>query len=126
MANLDDLFPEETAVDPMPPWPPHVVIKYDKLVRDDIPDVIAATGVTPKWRTCADDTEYEARLFQKLHEEIAEFEESKSIDELADLQEVLDAIKTLKGWGHYRVTQTMEAKSRFKGKFQHRIILEEA
>ena len=57
---------------------------YNKLVRDRIPEIIEADG-----RKCEtvilSDEEYIAALDKKLSEELAEYLESGSLEELADL-----------------------------------------
>jgi predicted house-cleaning noncanonical NTP pyrophosphatase (MazG superfamily) len=45
--------------------------KFDKLVRDEIPESIEANGETPVVHTASDE-EYERRLHEKLREEKAE------------------------------------------------------
>jgi len=66
--------------------------EYDKLVRDDVPAVIESDGGTPVTHAVDGDA-YEKRLFQKLDEEVAELREDRSADELADVREVLAAIR---------------------------------
>ena len=57
---------------------------YRKLVRDRIPEIIEQSG-----RTCScsvlSDEDYLKRLDEKLNEELAEYQEDKSMEELADL-----------------------------------------
>ena len=65
--------------------------EYDKLVRDRIPEIIAAEGKTPDWD--AVDSETALRyLEQKLLEECAEYCESREAAELADVVEVVRGI----------------------------------
>ena len=59
-------------------------IQYNKLVRDRIPEIIEASGKRCVCSTLSDE-EYLARLDEKLNEELAEYQESKSMEELADL-----------------------------------------
>ena len=58
--------------------------QYNKLVRDRIPEIIKADGKTCVCETLSDE-HYLYLLDQKLNEELAEYQESKSLEELADL-----------------------------------------
>ena len=69
---------------------------YNKLVRDGIPEIIAAQGEKPIIRVM-DDKEYIISLEKKLDEEVAEYHESKEIEELADVMEVIYALCEAKG-----------------------------
>ncbi len=71
-------------------------MKYDKLVRDKIPEILASKGIKATFRTL-DETEYKEYLEKKLDEEVAEFHESKSIEELADILEVVETLCDLIG-----------------------------
>ena len=55
---------------------------YHKLVRDRIPEIIEADGKTCVCETLSDEA-YIRLLDQKLNEELAEYQESKSLEELA-------------------------------------------
>lgn len=65
--------------------------KYYKLVRDRIPEIIEANGQTCITETLSDE-EYLRLLDEKLAEELAEYQASKSLEELADLLEVMRAV----------------------------------
>lgn len=66
-------------------------MKYDKLVRDKIPEIIEGTGKKATYRILSEE-EYKAYLEKKLDEEVAEFHKSKSVEELADLEELIYAL----------------------------------
>ena len=70
---------------------------YHKLVHDRIPEIIEADGITCVCETLTDEN-YIHLLDQKLNEELAEYQESKSLEELADLLEVLQAVVKARGW----------------------------
>lgn len=100
-------------------------MKYNKLVRDNIPEHIRSKGVEPVIHT-ATDSEYWEKLKEKLAEEVQEFSESENIEELADILEVIDAIKEYKGLDSKEVQQVKEEKAVTRGKFTKRIILDES
>lgn len=66
-------------------------IQYDKLVRDKIPEVIIASGKRPITNIIPSH-EMSAALDRKLQEEVREYLESHSIEEMADMLEVLHGI----------------------------------
>ena len=68
------------------------MIEYDKLVRDRIPEIIRAAGKNPLTRTVTDAEELKRRLIDKLVEEMQEYKESGSVEEIADILEVLKGL----------------------------------
>ena len=64
---------------------------YNKLVRDRIPEIIEANGHKCETRVLNDD-EYLLELKNKLQEEVNEFLESGSVEELADILEVVHSL----------------------------------
>src|SRR3990167_2280274 len=98
-------------------------MKYNKLVRDNIPEHIRSKGVEPIIHI-ATDTEYWDKLKEKLVEEVQEFTDSESIEELADILEVVDAIQEYKKFDPNETHQIKEEKAIKRGKFTKRIILE--
>ena len=66
-------------------------VQHGKLVRDLIPEIISDAGKSCVTRTLTDD-EYLAALDTKLSEELAEYQADKSMEELADLLEVMMAV----------------------------------
>ena len=70
---------------------------FYKLVRDRILEIIEADGKTCVCETLSD-KEYIRLLDEKLSEELAEYQESKSLEELADLLEVMQAVVRARGW----------------------------
>lgn len=100
-------------------------MKYDKLVRDDIPDIIANSGKSVQFRYLIDDDEYKLALEMKLDEEVAEFHENPSIEEIADIAEVLYALIEAYGYRVIDVMQYRAAKKAEKGGFECGVYLEE-
>ena len=71
-------------------------IDYHKLVRDKIPEIIEKDGKTCVCSELSQE-DYITMLDQKLNEELAEHQESKSMEELADLLEVMSAVAAARG-----------------------------
>jgi len=100
-------------------------MKYNKLVRDKIPEYIRKKGGTPITHI-ADDAEYWEKLKEKLLEEIEEFKKGENVEELADIFEVLDAIADYKKFDREEMQNVKAKKADEKGKFKDRIILDES
>ena len=104
-------------------------MKYDKLVRDKIPEIIEQKGGQCTIRV-ADEKQYLEKLFEKLNEEVNELFNAKNEEELADVREVMDAISdALADYfkldkSKVKIIQIKKANER--GRFRKRIILEEA
>ncbi len=99
-------------------------IKYNKLVRDRIPEIIEASGKCCVCSTLSDE-EYLAKLDEKLNEELAEYQESKSMEELADLLEVIRAVAAARGSSIEEVEVIRRKKAAKRGRFEKRILLTE-
>lgn len=100
-------------------------MKYNKLVRDKIPEYIRNKGGSPVTHI-ADDAEYWQKLKDKLLEEVEEFRKDESIEEFADLLEVIDAIVEYKKFGRNEVQGIKNKKADERGKFRDKIILDES
>jgi len=95
----------------------------NKLIRDRIPEIMKQKGQTPLTHT-ASDSEYKEKLFEKLREECDEFIESETLDELADITEVLSAIYQLKNTTSEEIDIIRKEKAEKRGSFTKKIILE--
>jgi predicted house-cleaning noncanonical NTP pyrophosphatase (MazG superfamily) len=74
-------------------------VRYNKLVRDRIPEIIQAQGQHPVTRIL-DNASYQEALLAKLAEETREAQEAAAEDlrdELADIVEVIRALATAVG-----------------------------
>ena len=98
-------------------------IRHDKLVRDLIPDIIAADGKTCVTRTMSD-AEFIAALDAKMTEELAEYHADGSMEELADLLEVMMAAAAARGHSFDEVEAIRRKKAEKRGGFDRRIWLE--
>lgn len=97
---------------------------YHKLVRDRIPEIIEADGKTCVCETLSDE-DYLSLLDRKLNEELAEYQESKSLDELADLLEVMWAVVKARGWTLEELEHVRADKAAKRGGFANKILLKE-
>ena len=97
---------------------------YNKLVRDKIPEIIEKSGKTCTVETLADE-KYIAMLDEKLNEELAEYQESKSLEELADLLEVMGAVVKARGYSWDELTEARKKKREERGGFEKKILLKE-
>ena len=96
---------------------------YDKLVRDNIPDIIKKNGATPIVRIL-DDEEYFKELNRKLKEELNEYLDGNDIEELADLYEVMLAILDYKKMSLMEFDIIRKMKVEKRGAFKNKIYLE--
>lgn len=99
-------------------------ISYHKLVRDRIPEIIEADGKVCICETLSDE-DYIYLLDQKLNEELAEYQESKSLEELADLLEVVQAVAKARGWTLGELERVRANKAAKRGGFEKKILLKE-
>lgn len=97
--------------------------EYDKLVRDDIPEIIEADGEQPVTHVVEGD-EYDRRLDEKLVEEVSEYRDSRDVEELADILEVVHAIREQHGVSDAELQEIREAKAEDRGRFDDGIVLE--
>ena len=94
-----------------------------KLVRDKIPQIIIADGRTPIVRTLSDD-EYLSELDRKLNEEVAEYQADKSLEEMADVLEVLLAICEARGHSVDELMEVRDKKREKRGGFRDKVYWE--
>ncbi|MEM8860036.1 MAG: nucleoside triphosphate pyrophosphohydrolase [Chloroflexota bacterium] len=96
---------------------------FNKLVRDKIPEIISADGRTPVTSEL-NDTEYVQALKNKLNEEVAEFQDSDSLEELADILEVVYALAKACGSDQTQIENIRMEKTDKRGGFVKKIFLE--
>jgi predicted house-cleaning noncanonical NTP pyrophosphatase (MazG superfamily) len=100
-------------------------MKYNKLVRDKVPEYIKSKGGASIIHM-ASDKEYWDKLKEKLLEEVKEFSETETIEEMADIQEVITAICDYKSFDKTKLETVREKKAKERGLFKKKIILEES
>lgn len=98
---------------------------YNKLVRDNIPEIIKSKSEAVSFHVAGEE-EFIFKLKEKLLEEASEFNKSSSIEELADLMEVIDALVTFYNFTPEDLAKIKAVKKSQRGAFAKRIILDES
>ncbi|MBU9711423.1 nucleoside triphosphate pyrophosphohydrolase [Evansella tamaricis] len=100
---------------------------YNKLVRDLIPEIIRANGAQCDVRRL-ESNEFELEAKEKLQEELAEYLEAsnaeQSLEELADLLELIYCLSEHHGYSKEELEALREDKARRRGSFHERWYLE--
>ena len=96
---------------------------HHKLVRDRIPEIIEKSGKTAICRTLTNE-EYLKMLDQKLSEELDEYLSDNSMEEIADLLEVICAVIKARGSSMEAVDKIRLSKKERRGGFEDKIFLE--
>jgi predicted house-cleaning noncanonical NTP pyrophosphatase (MazG superfamily) len=97
--------------------------KYNKLVRDKIPEIITSNGKRCIYRSVSGE-EYLNYLHLKLTEEILEFYLEPSALEAADILEVLEELYKAYGISREEVSRAKLDKVLDKGSFCGRVVLQ--
>ena len=100
------------------------VSELPKLVRDYIPDQIAKNNLSVMY-SFADEKDYKLYLERKLVEEVAEYLESNSSEELADILEVVFALAETKEISEKQLMKIRKSKRKKNGAFKNGIILKQ-
>ena len=99
-------------------------MKYNKLVRDRIPEIIEASGKSCVTEILSDEA-YLRLLDAKLDEELAEYHSDQNIEELADLLEVIYAAAMARGYTLEQLESVRAEKAAKRGAFTKKILLKE-
>ena len=99
-----------------------MIKKYDKLVRDNIPSIIKESNKDCEIRIVIGEEKLQY-LFKKLDEEIIEFKENKSLEELADVRQVLSSIATELNIKETELESFRAKKEKENGGFEKGIVL---
>lgn len=95
---------------------------YNKLVRDKIPEIIENDN-----KKCTisilNKEEMLIELDKKLQEEVKEYLESKEIEELADIMEVIEGILIANGSTMDKLNYIKSKKKESRGGFQKNLFL---
>ena len=91
-------------------------------MRDRIPEIIEASGHKCETRVLSDD-EYLMELKNKLQEEVNEYLESGSVEELADIIEVVHSLSAQSGSSIESVEKVRSTKANERGSFKEKIFL---
>ncbi|MBP3398281.1 MAG: nucleoside triphosphate pyrophosphohydrolase [Erysipelotrichaceae bacterium] len=97
-------------------------ILYNKLVRNRIPELIESKFEFPEY-IILDDESYERMLEEKLDEEVREYHQDKTIEELADILEVVIALCESRGFSKEELIKIYQNKHQEKGGFSDKIYL---
>lgn len=97
--------------------------EYNKLVRDNIPEIISLNNEKAIIRILTDE-EYLKELNKKLKEEMHEYFEENNIEELADILEVIYAILDAKKVEREEFENIRKTKTEKRGAFKKKIFLE--
>lgn len=100
-------------------------MKYNKLVRDKIIEIIEKKGEKASYHFATDE-EYRQKLHEKLLEEVNEFLVDKNKEEMADIYEVITSLLKINGWNDEDIILLQKEKRDKRGSFDKRIILEES
>jgi predicted house-cleaning noncanonical NTP pyrophosphatase (MazG superfamily) len=95
---------------------------YEKLVRDKIPEIINKGGNKCVIATLSDE-EYCKKLEEKLFEEVNEFKSDKTVEELADILEVVYALAKNMGVSKTELEDLRLKKANSRGGFEEKILL---
>lgn len=97
---------------------------YNKLVRDKIPEIIASQGKKCDIEVLGD-AEYLEMIDKKLSEELNEYYENGSVEELADLLEVIYAASVARGRTVEELEEIRKEKLSKRGGFESRLLLKQ-
>lgn len=101
---------------------------YNKLVRDNIPDIIREDGKTPVTRTLSEE-EFKVELKKKIIEEAQELINAESkddiLEEFIDVQTVLLELAKVFGIGPSDIDKAFLSKGVSRGFYNDRIFLVE-
>jgi len=95
---------------------------YNKAIRDKIPEIITESGGNYDIKALSDE-EFLIELDKKLDEELKEYQQSESVEELADITEVIQRIAKLRGVSSEEFEKIRLEKVKKRGGFDKNLFL---
>ena len=95
---------------------------YNKAIRDKIPEIIQKDGFSCNVETMSDE-KFLVEMEKKLSEEVAEYQNDKNPEELADILEVIYRIAKLKGISKEQLEKIRLDKVEKRGSFEKNLFL---
>ena len=96
--------------------------KFNKAIRDKIPEIIQKDGHTCNIQTLSDE-KFIIEIEKKLSEEVTEYQNDKNPEELADILEVIYRIAQLKGISKEELEKIRIKKLQDRGGFEKNLFL---
>lgn len=97
--------------------------KYNKLVRDKIPEIFLKDHSLPITKTLNNE-EYITELNTKLKKEVNKYLENQNVEEMVDILEVIRAILKYNEVSYEEIEAKRIKKAEKKGTFEDRVYLE--
>jgi len=101
-------------------------VKYNKLIRDRIPEIIKKSGWRPEVRKLKK-TQFFNMLKKKVVEEAGELMRAKDkkgiINEIVDIQELIDVLSAETGASKPEIKKFQDIKRKKRGGFKKRLFL---
>ena len=95
---------------------------FNKAIRDKIPEIIQQDGHTCNVQVISDE-KFLLKIEKKLSEEVTEYQNDKTPEELADILEVIYKIAQLKGISKDELEKIRVKKLEEKGGFAKNLFL---
>lgn len=103
-------------------------MKYDKLVRDNIPSIIEKSGKRCRYKKVKG-KELGKYLYAKLDEEVEELHramtQEEKLEEIIDIEEILMTIFKYEQLDNHKYFLKLTSKNREKGRFTEGYVLKE-
>ena len=98
------------------------MVEFNKVIRDKIPEIIQKDGHTCNVQVISDE-KFLLEIEKKLSEEVTEYQNDKTPEELADILEVIYKIAQLKGISKDELEKIRVKKLEDKGGFTKNLFL---
>lgn len=95
---------------------------YNKAIRDNIPQIILKSGSKCHYKILSDE-DFLPHLEQKLHEELEEYDVSKSLMELVDIIEIIYRIAEISNVSKEELEKMRIDKREKRGGFNKNLFL---